>query len=348
MHNTAESHAGANSVRPFHNQNVSGKIVLSSSFNPWYNLALEEYLLNNAKDNEIIMYLWQNDNTVVIGKNQNPWKECRLKELEEDGGKLARRLSGGGAVYHDLGNLNFTFIMKNNLYNLENQLNIIISSLKNLGINAEFTGRNDITVDGKKISGNAFYFTEEASLHHGTLLVNSNMEKLSDYLKVSKEKIVSKGIDSVKARVVNLSSINPDISTESIKRSLVNTFKGLYRDSSELKLDFSDAQADELYKKYSSWNWLYGETPDFDFMMEHRFEWGGIEIALKVDGGHISNAKVYSDAMNYSIIERLSEALKGIVFSKKDILDKTSRLEVNAGEENIVKDIIEWIENKSF
>lgn len=328
--------------------NIKGRIILSRSYDPWYNLGLEEYFLNNVSDDEIIMYLWQNNNTVVIGKNQNPWKECRLKELEEDGGKLARRLSGGGAVYHDLGNLNFTFIMKNNHYNLENQLNIIISSLKNLGINAEFTGRNDITVSGRKISGNAFYFTDDASLHHGTLLVNSDIDKLSQYLKVSKEKIVSKGIESVKSRVVNLSNINPDITTESLKNSLINTFKTIYGDSNELVMDFSNTQVDELYKKYSSWDWLYGETPDFDITMENRFQWGEIEIALKIDGGNISNAKVYSDAMNYHIIESLAESLKGIVFSKKSILDQIDGLKIKSTEENMVEDMKNWIRSKNF
>lgn len=132
------------------------EIIYSQSFNPWYNLALEEYLLNGVSDNEVILYLWQNDNTVVVGRNQNAWKECRCKLLEEEGGKLARRLSGGGAVYHDLGNLNFTFLMKDSLYDLKHQLNVILNAVKMAGIEAEFSGRNDLVVQGKKFSGNAF------------------------------------------------------------------------------------------------------------------------------------------------------------------------------------------------
>lgn len=204
------------------------KIVYSTSNDPWFNLSVEEYLLSCVQKDEVILYLWQNQNTIVIGKNQNPWKECSCDEFERNGGKLARRLSGGGAVFHDLGNLNFTFIMDKNLYDLNKQLSIILNSCKNLGINAEFTGRNDITVNGRKFSGNAFYFAKDSAYHHGTILIDTNFEKLTKYLQVSKEKIDSKGIKSVKSRVVNLKSIKKDLTVEKMMKELKQNFIKVY------------------------------------------------------------------------------------------------------------------------
>ena len=131
-------------------------IVITTSFNPWFNLAIEEFLVNNVKDDETILYLWQNKDTVVIGSNQNPWKECDVNKIEEDKVKLARRLSGGGAVYHDIGNLNFTFIMKKYKYDEDKQLNVVLNAINSFGMEAKFSGRNDLLLSGKKFSGNAY------------------------------------------------------------------------------------------------------------------------------------------------------------------------------------------------
>jgi len=172
------------------------RIFYSEEYNPWYNLALEEYLIDRVEEDEIILYLWQNEHTVVIGRNQNAWKECRCSKLEErDGGYLARRLSGGGAVYHDLGNLNFTFLMERDDYDLHKQLSVILDAVKKLGIEAEFSGRNDLTAQGKKFSGNAFYFGTDKAYHHGTILYDTEIEPLLEYLSVSSEKIKTKGIE---------------------------------------------------------------------------------------------------------------------------------------------------------
>ena len=147
------------------------------------NLAIEKELLTRVEGKTVILYLWQNQNTVVIGKNQNPFAECDIEKTKEDGVNIARRLSGGGAVFHDKGNLNFTFISAKENYSLEKQVEVIKKACALAGINAEISGRNDILVDSKKFSGNAFYHTKTVSLHHGTLLINSNLEKVGKAIK---------------------------------------------------------------------------------------------------------------------------------------------------------------------
>lgn len=325
------------------------KLVKSLSYNPWYNLALEEYLFNNVKSDEVIFYLWQNDNTVVIGRNQNPWRECRYNELEGDGGKLARRLSGGGAVYHDLGNLNFTFIAKKNIFNIEKQLQVIIEAVKLLGINAEFSGRNDIIAEGRKFSGNAFYYDEDNCYHHGTLLVASEMTKLAKYLQVSKEKIKSKGIESVEARVTNLSNINPAIDINSLSKALEESFQLIYNNtiSETIIKDGDTSEFRELYEKYCSWKWRYGETPNFEINLYNRFTWGDLDINLNLKDAHVSDIAVFSDAMDSNLIKDIEKALKGIKFTKNEILNKLNIL-ADIYDKNLIEDIKIWIMRKDI
>lgn len=327
---------------------LTTKIICSSSTDPWYNLALEEYLLEIVKKNEIYLYLWQNKDTVVIGRNQNPWKECRCKVLESNGGKLARRLSGGGTVYHDLGNLNFTFIMDKDIYDLNRQLQVIIDAVKEIGIDAEFSGRNDIIVDGKKFSGNAYYFKEFAAYHHGTILIDTDFENLINYLQVSKEKIVSKGIDSVRSRVINLKSIDAEINIESVKSSIKTNFISNYGGhGSELEINNCE-RVKEIYEKYSSWEWRYGQTPDFDLIFSTRFNWGSIEIGFKLKDGYIVSSKIYSDSLAADLIQNISCKLKDIPLDIKNIVKRISGVSVLSKDEQlIIQDVCGWLKTKS-
>jgi len=319
------------------------KYVISNEFNPYHNLALEEYLLNNVKKEECILYLWQNEKTVVIGKNQNSWKECKIKELEEEEGKLVRRLSGGGAVFHDLGNLNFTFLVCKENYNLDKQLNVIINAVRNLGIPAEKTGRNDITVEGRKFSGNAFYSRGNHCYHHGTILVNVDMQNLSKYLNVSHDKLVSKGVESVKARVINLKEYVKDLDIEKMIHELIRSFAEVYGciPAKIEPVDIDDVEVNRLSEKFSLWNWIFGQKIEFNYTIKRRFEWGDIDIHFNVDSGKIKQCLVYSDAMDTWLIEQIPYKLQNCLFTTAAMVMVLEELpEMDLLLDKMVRDII--------
>ena len=203
-------------------------VCRSRSFDPYENLALEEALLSRVGEGELILYLWQNEGTVVIGRNQNPWKECRTALLAEEGGHLARRLSGGGAVFHDRGNLNFTFLMNEADYDLPRQLTVLERACRSLGIPAQRSGRNDLLAEGRKFSGNAFYKHAGKAYHHGTLMLDVDMERVSRYLSPSKAKLAAKGVDSVRSRVVNLREFVPELTIDRLADALVDALIDVY------------------------------------------------------------------------------------------------------------------------
>lgn len=331
-------------------EEIQTSIIRSHNYDPWHNLALEEALLNDVAPHEVILYLWQNEKTIVIGRNQNAWKEARWKELEADEGKLARRLSGGGAVYHDLGNMNFTFVMDKRLWDLHRQLEVILKAVRSLGIEAEFKGRNDIVVDDRKFSGNAFLTTQDAALHHGTILVDVKMEDMGKYLQVSTDKMQSKGVTSVKSRVVNLKELNPDITIETVADAMNKAFQEVYGGKCEEMLP-SDVMDDlsPLYDKFSSWEWRYGRTPKFDVAYETRFEWGGVEIGFSLQDGQIAACTIYSDAMDSLLIQSVAANLEQIPFRQDAIQKKLTEVETD-GEQSvrIIGDLKTFLEQQQI
>ena len=297
------------------------KLYESNSFDPYLNLATEQYLMETVEEDACILFLWQNQNTVVIGKNQNAWKECRTTLLTQEGGSLARRLSGGGAVFHDLGNLNFTFLLPQAEYDLDRQFSVIIEAMNILGIKAERSGRNDVLSEGRKFSGNAFYKNGKQAYHHGTLLVDVDMDKLSRYLNPSKAKLQAKGVDSVRSRVVNLKDLNPSITIDTLKTAMVHGFEKVFAlpcsrlDDAMLDMDAIEA----LRSRNASWEWNYGQKLPFTVELEARFSWGGLQVCLQIENGTIQTAKVYSDAMDWSVAPKLEAALYGCRFTKEDL-----------------------------
>lgn len=288
---------------------MSNFIMYSDGFDPHRNLAIETALMERIGPGDMCLYLWQNRHTVVIGRNQNAWKECRCELLQAEGGVLARRSSGGGAVYHDLGNLNFTFAASPERYDLNRQLGIILDALAMAGIRGEFTGRNDITVDGRKFSGNAFKHARNCSMQHGTLLVNADMEKLSRYLRPSESKLKAKGVDSVRSRVCNLSEFAPELTIDTLKELLAKVFRATVGECAVIDPNGLDISA--IYPQYSSWEWNYGETPRFDVSIEKRFPWGGVELMLTLKNGRVDEVHAYTDSMDEDLAGKLKAALTG-------------------------------------
>lgn len=298
------------------------RICIGKSFDPYFNLALEKHLMDLVAPGECILYLWQNQNTVVIGRNQNAWVECRTGLLEEEGGHLARRLSGGGAVFHDLGNLNFTFLVNEEDYDIDQQLLVIQTACQMAGIAAEKSGRNDVLAEGRKFSGNAFYHSEGKAYHHGTLLISADMEKLQRYLSPSKAKLAAKGVSSVRSRVVNLQELSPELTCQKMKEYMLGAFCQVYgADCADVILGDRDIAAVEaLAKQYSSWEYLYGAPLPFQFQCEGRFQWGSVQIQLDAKSGVITGAKVYSDAMDWKLPCVIENALAGCRFVKADMV----------------------------
>ena len=300
---------------------------------PYTNIAVEKYLTLNVGATERIMFLWRNDRTVVIGRNQSAYRECDVSRLEADGGHLARRLSGGGAVFHDLGNLNFTFISRKDNFNISEQLEIITDACRRLGINAEKSGRNDITVDGRKFSGNAFYRAGDCCYHHGTLLLRSDPELFGRYLKVDDSKLKAKGVGSVRSRICNLNEFRPDITPEFMARALEESFaEGSNIATHRLSVEELDTVKINEYRDYlSSFGWIFGRPIDFEKEIERRFEWGNVDIFFKIDHGTVSDAAVYSDAMKQDIAGIIRDALVGRQYRREDLADAARMLKVVLG-----------------
>ncbi len=326
------------------------KYIITTETDPYKNLAMEEYLLRNVKVDECILYLWQNEKTVVIGKNQNPWKECRIAELEADGGKLVRRLSGGGAVFHDLGNLNFTFLAAKENYSVERQLEVILEAVRLRDIPAEKTGRNDISVDGRKFSGNAFFSDGQHCYHHGTILVNVDMTMLSHYLNVSRDKLVSKGVDSVRSRVTNLTEYDNTLTIEIMKKELIEAFRKVYGlEPEQLVAGQMDLQElSRLEQKFSSWEWLYGKKMEFNYSIAKRFSWGDIDIKLDIHSGIIKECMVYSDSLETQLFETLPKLLKDCTFSSIAIEKVLRTMSTSVETEIMMVDIIDLILNENI
>lgn len=298
------------------------KVYISESFDPRFNLALEEWMMACSEPNEVILFLWQNENTIVIGRNQNPYKECDVKKLEEDRVRLVRRLSGGGAVYHDLGNLNFTFIASDENYNIESNMKIILEGISKFGIHGNFNGRNDLLVEERKFSGNAFISDKGMNCHHGTILVDVSLDKLSRYLTVSPLKLQSKGIDSVSSRVINLKEIEPHITIEGLRDALIKSFNKLYETEAPIMaLNEHSIDVKAYFEKYDSWEWNYSESPDFSISVEEKFNWGLFEIHLELSDGRIKDCRVFTDAVVLEDFKGLEKILQNKQFRNSDIFD---------------------------
>lgn len=288
-------------------------VLDSRNTDPRHNLALEALLLRQVTPGQCILYLWQNQRTVVIGRNQHAGSECRIQALEADGGHLVRRLSGGGAVYHDLGNLNFTFLTVHQDYDVEKQTETILRAVRSLGIPAEKNGRNDLTVRGGKFSGHAYYRTGEQCYHHGTLMVSVDLAPLERYLNVSPLKLQAKGVQSVRSRVVNLREFRPELTMEELRQALVSAFSQVYGLPVQ-RLNETDLDGEALAQgiaRFSDPAWIYGDTRPLETSREARFPWGILRLDFSQKDGVVTQAALWSDGLEPDFLSRVPEALKG-------------------------------------
>lgn len=295
------------------------RILKTDSKDILLNLATEDWIFREADLAYRTLFLWRNGPTVVIGKHQNPFKECHLQRMESDGVVLARRNTGGGAVYQDLGNTNFTFL--NNLNDNYKEINskIIIGALSRFGVQATQSGRNDILVNGLKVSGAAYKLNGPRALHHGTLLIDVDMAALPKYLNPNKAKLQSKGITSVASRVHNLKQSNPDITHDSICTTLADEFKKTYNADCEVETLHTEelkkiASLNECYAKLKDWDWRYGSTPHFNHHLETRFDWGIMDVHINSKDGLISEVKIYSDSLFPNMVDDISASLLGVKY----------------------------------
>ncbi len=311
------------------------KYIINASNNPNYNLAFEEYCFKKLEFEDEIVFFWINSPAVIIGKNQNTLQEINEEYIKKNDIKVVRRITGGGAVYHDLGNLNFTFIKKvNNIeeMDLKKYALPIVNALEKFGVKAELTGRNDITVNSKKISGNSQSLYKDKILHHGTMLIDSDLSILSKALKVKKEKFESKGIKSVRSRVTNIRPyLNYDFSIEEFKDELINQLF-IQANKEKQQLVLSDKDLDnikELYEsKYSTWEWNYGLSPKFNYKNAKKCSAGTVEFNIDVQDGYINNIRIFGDFFGNKEVEDIEKFLIGSKFMQEDIIEKMKQIKL--------------------
>lgn len=304
------------------------RILLSESTDPWFNLAVEDTIFRSMSAEQRVLFLWRNADTVVIGRAQNPWRECKTERMAADKVKLARRQTGGGAVFHDLGNTNFTFMAGKPEYNKDVSTAIVLAGLHKLGINGREKGRNDLILEDekgvRKFSGSAYRETLDRGFHHGTLLLSADLSRLADYLNPDPKKLQAKGITSVKSRVINLDEIKPDINHAQICEAIMQAYCEYYQQTVEPEVISPQAYLDlpgfeEKFALQSSWDWNFGQSPAFTHNMDERFAWGGVDVYLEVEKGVIQQATIFGDMLDPHPMERLAAKLHGLPYKPQAI-----------------------------
>ncbi len=292
-------------------------IINLTTTDPAFNLAAEQYVFDCMPRDRSYFMLWQNDNAVIIGKYQNTLAEINQPYVETHKIKVVRRLSGGGAVYHDLGNLNYTYITDSGeleTLNMQAFCEPIIKALAEFGVTAEINGRNDMTIEGKKFSGNAQYLRHGRVMHHGTLLYNSDLSAVSKALQIDPEKIRAKGIESVRSRVTNIRKyMREDISLFTFREMLLEYFR---KETESENYDFTEKDLCEIEhirkERYDTWEWNYGKSPECTILKSGRVEGCGIiEAFITTDRGLITGITFCGDFFSTKEPEELARSFIG-------------------------------------
>lgn len=311
---------------------------------PRINLAIEEYILKHLDIEETYLLFYINEPSIIIGKNQNTIEEINTKYVEEKGLHVVRRLSGGGAVYHDLGNLNFSFITKDDgesFHNFKKFTEPVIQALEKLGVDAELSGRNDIIAQGRKISGNAQFSTKGRMFSHGTLLLDSEIENVVSALKVKKDKIESKGIKSIRSRVANISEfLEQKLTTEEFKQLILNYIFDGEENIQRYELTEEDwKKINEISKeRYQNWDWNYGKSPKFNLQHSNRFPIGQIDVRLEVKKGQVEQCKIFGDFFGVGNVEEIEEKLTGIRYERQEVAKALDNVDIKHYFGNVTKE----------
>ncbi|MFP4368061.1 MAG: lipoate--protein ligase [Candidatus Kapaibacterium sp.] len=316
------------------------------STDPHFNLAAEEYFFKNFKEN--VFMLWRNDNAIIVGKHQNTLSEINLDYVKEKGIRVVRRLSGGGAVYHDLGNLNFTFIQQGEsekLVDFRKYTQPILDILQEFDVDAKFEGRNDLTIQGKKFSGNAEHVFKNRILHHGTLLFESKMDDLVAALKSNPLKFQDKAVKSIKSRVTNIRDhLKKDISIEDFTNQVMKHIMEMYDDSERYDMTENDIAAISklVEDKYGTWEWNYGYSPRYNFQKFLKTAGGTLEFDLLVEDGIIRECKIFGDYFNKLDKTEIEKAIEGCRHEENALMNVLEGYNVNDYFHNVKKeDLIE-------
>ena len=328
------------------------KYIVNKSHNPAYNIALEAYAFRELRDEDELFILWINEPTIVIGKHQNAIEEINKAYTDKHGIHVVRRLSGGGAVYHDLNNLNYTIISnkaEEGAFDFKTFSQPVIKSLADLGVTATFTGRNDLEINGKKFCGNAQAYYKGRMMHHGCLLFDVDMTVLGNALQVSKDKIESKGVKSVRARVTNILDELPEkITVQEFSDRLLDKMKESYPDMTEYVL--SDEELTEIEKfadvQFGTWDWTYGQSPDYTIKRSVRYPAGKLTSYVKVEKSVITGIRIYGDFFGIKDVSDIEEELIGLRYEYQDILAKLQTIDTtpyftNITPQEIAKAVVE-------
>lgn len=302
---------------------------------PRVNLAIEEYALKNLNREYTYLLFYINEPSIIIGKNQNTIEEVNTDYVEENGIHVVRRLSGGGAVYHDLGNLNFSFVTNDDgksFHNFSKFTKPVVQALNKIGVPAKLEGRNDIVVGKRKISGNAMFATKGRLFCHGTLLFDSNIDNVVSALRVNKDKIESKGIKSIRSRVANISQfLEPKLTLEQFKIILLSN---IFKNKKEIPTyDLTSEDWEKIYKlaerRYSNWEWNYGRSPKFNISRVERFSAGEIDLRLQVKSGFISECKIFGDFFGVADVNEIENILSNVKYERQAIEKALENIQIN-------------------
>ncbi|HGI4768257.1 TPA: lipoate--protein ligase [Streptococcus agalactiae] len=302
------------------------KYIVNTSNDPAYNVALEAYAFQKLTDIDEIFILWINEPAIIIGRHQNTIQEINKEFIDKNGIYVVRRLSGGGAVYHDLNNLNYTIISNNTqegAFDFQTFSKPVIDTLAKLGVKAEFTGRNDLEINGQKFAGNAQAYYKGRMMHHGCLLFDVDMSVLGQALKVSKDKIESKGIKSVRARVTNIvDHLSDKITVQEFSDAILAQVKEEYPEMDEYVL--SDAELSEIQamrdNQFATWDWTYGKAPEYTIERGVRYPAGKITTYANVENSTIKSVKIFGDFFGVKPVDDIEKMLEGVRYDYKDVL----------------------------